>query len=175
MAFKLFGGPGFIVSDLAIATHGVVTPDIIYNYALPAVPGTQNTEDHLARLYGVDLLFDQGDYRLQGNGDLALTRGLEAFKANFARSLVVRPGDIFWRPNYGIGLVEFLNAPATAANIFEMKNRIQQSLTSDAAVEEITRNDIEISRNPIGLIEIFTSVVVAGQATALQLEVRSTV
>jgi hypothetical protein len=175
MAIRILGGPGYTVFDIGIATGGVVTPDTVYNYQLPAVPGEGNIDDHLARLYGVDLFFQQGDFLLQGNGDVRLTRGLGAFKANFARSLVTPPGDIFWRPRYGIGLVEFLNARATAGTIYEMKARIQTSLSENAAIEEISRNDVLVSRDPIGLIEIFVDIVLSGQPTAIQLEIRSTV
>ena len=175
MAIRIFGGAGFTVFDVGLATGGIVTPDVVYNYGLPSVRGADNAEDHLARLYGVDLFFQQGDHLLMGNGDLALTRGLGAFRANFARALVTTPGDIFWRPDYGIGLVEFLNARATAAASYEMKNRIQQYLSSEPAVEEVTRNEVTISRDTIGLVEVFVDVVVSGQQASLQLQIRSTV
>jgi phage baseplate assembly protein W len=175
MAIRLFGGAGYTVFDVALATGGKVSPDVVYNYGLPAVPGTEGLADHLARLYGVDLFYQQGDFLLQGNGDLALTTGLGAFRASFARALATPPGDIYWRPNYGVGLVEFLNLPATAANFHEMKNRIQQTLGSDPAVEEITRNEVTLSRNVTGLIQVFVDVVVGGQPTSLSLEIRSTV
>jgi len=175
MTVRIFGGAGFTVFDVSLATGGKVSPDVVYNYGLPAVPGTEGVQDHLARLYGVDLFYQEGDFLLQGSGDLQLTKGLGAFRANFARSLATPPGNLFWRPNYGIGLVEFLNRPATAANIWEMKNRIQQTLGSDPAVEEITRNDVLLDRDVIGLIEVFVDVVVSGQPTSLNFAIRSTV
>jgi len=175
MTIRIFGGAGFTVFDISLATGGVVSPDVVYNYGLPAVPGDEGIIDHLARIYGVDLYYQEGDFLLQGNGDLALTKGLGAFRANFARAIATPPGDIFWRPTYGIGLVEFLNKPATAANIYEMKNRIQQTLGADPAVEEVTRNDVLVSRDVTGLIEVFVDIVVSGQPSSLHFAIRSTV
>ena len=71
--------------------------------------------------------------------------------------------------------MEFLNKPATTANVHEMRNRIQQTLGSDPAVEAITRNEISISRDPVGQVEVFVDAVVSGQPTSLQLSIRSTV
>jgi hypothetical protein len=58
----------------------------------------------------VDLSYP-GDLVVRGSGDLERTTGLGALRAAFARALITTPGELFWRPNYGVGATEFLNVP----------------------------------------------------------------
>ncbi len=171
MAMMLFGGPGFIVSDISIATGGVIGAPVAFQYGLPAPRSGQTVESHLSRIHGVDLEY-RGDFFLKANGDLLLTKGLGAFKANFARSLVTPKGALFWRKDYGIGLTEFLNKSRTAGNIHEMQNRIHVYLRSERAVEEITRNEVRVALEP-GLIEVFVDLTVTGRPVHNALELRS--
>jgi len=165
----LLSGPGFFVEDLGIATHGVVQPDIVYEVGEPLPAGAAPATDMLGRLYGVDLRFEL-DYFVTGASDLERTRGLEALKASFARALVTRPGEIFWRPTYGIGIVDFLNLKATTAMIHEVKNRIRSTLLSDPAVEALPRLDVFASAD--GSFEVFVNLRIAGQVEPIALAVR---
>ena len=166
MSVPFLTGPGFFVEDLGLATAGYVTAPAYFDVGDPIAPGSASAVELLGRFYGVDLRFGL-DLIARGSGDLQRTAGLEALKANFARELVIAPGGIFWRPDYGIGLVEFLNKRATAENIAEMKRRIQVNLMSDPAVEDLTRLDVFVVAD--GLIEVFVDIRIAGQVQPIAL------
>lgn len=172
MSMMLFGGPGFMVSDLSIATGGVIGAPIAFQYGLPASRAGQTVENHLARIYGVDLKMEN-DFFVNGNKDIRLTTGLGAFKANLARALVTPKGAIWWSKDYGIGLVEFLNQKASAANLHEMQNRIHLNLRAEPAVEEVSRNQVIAGVANPGVIEVYVNVIVSGQALHIALEIRS--
>lgn len=168
----LFGGPGFAVSDISHATAGVIGTPIAFEVGLPAVRTGQDIKTHLTRIHGVDLRFHT-DFFLKANGDLQLTSGLEAFRNNLARSLVTPKGALHWRPDYGIGLVEFLNMKASAANVYEMQNRIHLNLRAEKSVEKISRNEVRMGVGDPGVIEVFVNVVASGQPLHAALEIRS--
>ncbi len=81
------------------------------------------------------------------------------------------PGGIFWRPDYGIGITDFLNVRASAAEIVEMKNRIRSTLASDPAVEEVSPPEVVVNAN--GMIEVKVDIKVAGQVQPIALGVRA--
>ena len=167
----ILSGKGFLVEDLSLATGGMVRPDIVYEVGDPLAAGQLQATDILGRLYGVDLLF-QLDYAVTGARDLERTRGLEALKASFARALVTKPGEIFWRPTYGIGITDFLNRATTAQMIHEVKNRIKTTLLSDPAVESLPKLEVFVSAS--GMFEVFVDLKIAGQVEPMALGVRRT-
>lgn len=163
MGIPILSGPGFVVSDLSLATDGYMSATF-FDVGEPLVPGTARAVDLFARFYGVDLRFAV-DYFTKADGDLQLTEGLGALKASFARALVTVPGEIPWWPDYGIGITRFLNLRATAANIAEMKHRISLFYNGDPAVEEVVRRDVIV--NATGMIEVFVDVKVVGQVVPI--------
>jgi phage baseplate assembly protein W len=146
-----------------------VHPDIVFEVGDPLPGGAAPAADMLGRLYGVDLRFEL-DYFVMGSGDLERTQGLEALKASFARSLVTTPGEIFWRPTFGIGITDFLNQRPTAAMIHEVKNRIRSTLLSDPAVEEVSKLDVIASAD--GSFQVHVTVRIAGQVQPIALGIR---
>jgi phage baseplate assembly protein W len=124
-------------------------------------------QDRLGARFGVDLSFP-GDFVPLASGDLERTRELEGLRANFARALITAPGEIFWRPDYGVGATEFLGRPANAVNASELKNRIRASLAGDERVESV--DFVEAVFAPGGL-EIEVRVTVAGSAQSLGIRI----
>jgi len=132
----------------------------------------QPVQDALEIQYGVDLRYP-GDLVVRGSGDLERTRGIEAFKSAFARALITSPGELFWRPDYGIGATEFLNRPINKATILDLKNRIRRSAQSEAAVERV--DELEVSYSPTSeLLEVRVRVLIAGVSAHFALGVRRT-
>lgn len=119
-----------------------------------------HNNETLALRYGIDCSFYQGDLIATGAGDFMLTEGVEGIRQVIARSLITSPGELFWRPNYGIGVEEFLNAPMSAATVSEIKSRIRHSLEDQDDVEEILA--VDVSMYDDGRIEIDLTVRLAG-------------
>lgn len=151
----LISGPGFELTPL-------LPPEQLNEYFEIGDPlNPADRVDYLGEFYGVDLRFGE-DFLTQADGDLQLTTGLEAFRANLARALVTRKGDIFWRPDYGIGLQEFLNARPTAEARAEMENRIRSTLGSNPDVEEVVEASVTQSASG-DLIEVNIRAFVLGE------------
>jgi len=165
----LVDGPGFFVEDVAIATQQHVQPSLASPSAAQAgLSAKTPAERALEAIFGVDLNFP-GDLVVKGSGDLELTSGLGALKASFARALITTPGEIFWQPDYGIGATEFLNRPASAPILHELKNRIRTTLASDPAVDEVTEPTVTVTSN--GLVEVDVRVSTAGKSERFLLRV----
>jgi hypothetical protein len=169
MTIPILVGPGFVVEDMGLATRGRLTPTTVFEVGDPLPPSEAGATDLLGRFYGVDLRMTT-DYLVMGSGDLQRTEGLEALKASFARALVTVPGGIFWRPDWGIGITDFLNRRASAADIHEMKNRIRTTLASDPAVDEVSAPEVVV--NADGMIEVNVDVKIAGQVQPIALGIR---
>lgn len=175
MSDPMFTGPGFAVEPLSIATQGLVQTAIAYEGVdltprPPVRPGRELAEQRLGERYGVDLDFP-GDFVVLGSGDLALTAGLEGLRACFARGVVTSPAELFWRPRYGVGATEFLGRPRSAANLSELRNRIQATLIDHVSVDEIRR--LEVSTRPnVAMVEVETQVIVAGREQSIGLRIR---
>jgi len=170
MAMPILTGPGFIVEDMGLAAKGAITPTTYFEVGDPIAPSGMGATDLLGRFYGVDLRM-MTDYLVMGSGDLQRTKGLEALKASFARALVTTRGGIFWRPEYGIGITDFLNRRASAAEIMDAQNRIRTTLASDPAVEQMDSPQVVVTAG--GLVEIMVTVQVAGQIQPIALGIRA--
>ncbi len=160
----------WVIDPIGPLSGDTVQPDLYFEIGDPQQPG--GSRDLLAEIYGRDLRFGEDFLLLAASGDLQRTTGLEALRASLTRAIVLEPGEIFWRPDYGIGLTNFLNLPASAANIHEMKNRISSTLASDPAVEEVFDPSVVVSRDG-GLIEISVKVRIAGQEETIDVALRS--
>ena len=112
------------------------------------------------RVYGTDLARDS-DYILTSAGDLKVISGLAALRANFMRALVTVPGEIFWRPRYGVGLLELLNSKVTAAAIEEKKSQIRTYLMREPLVDKVGPLSITLTATTPGLLVIDIGIVVA--------------
>jgi len=161
----------FEIDDVGIATGGRVRADPYLEIPSPTDP-IPRERDVLALRFGIDIIFD-GDFLETGSSDLALTTGLEGFRAVFTRALVTEPGEIHWAPEYGIGIGRFLNQHASAVRLAELRNRIRSSLLQNGDVDEIDR--LEVSALADGSVEIELRVLVAGNPQKLGLRIRRSV
>jgi hypothetical protein len=172
MGNPLIVGPGVVVEDLAIATGQRIQGAPFYDVD-PEGRSPSPIDRALENVYGVDLAYP-GDLVVRGSGDLERTTGIGALLANFARALITTPGELFWRPTYGVGATEFLNLPVSAGNIAELKNRIRRNLSADPAVEQVDDPVVSIAADGSGLIEIDVFVRIAGHGQRFQLAIRRT-
>lgn len=165
-------GSGFVADYLHEVTGGIYQSEPYFEVGEAAtLPRTE--EGFLGRIFGVDLLYANGDLETGASGDYRLTSGLEAFRAAFLRSLVTKPGEIFWWPDFGIGIVDYLNLHASAENIQEIKRRIRSSIARNELVEDIAALDVVVNADA-SRIDIRVAIVVAGQTRPLGFRLRST-
>ncbi len=76
-------------------------------------------------------------------GDIDTISGLENLKDALFRRLVTVPGSVVHRPEYGVGLPQFQNAPNTVATRKAIALRIGEQFAEDVRVEEVTAVDFE--------------------------------
>ena len=108
----------------------------------------------LEELFGVDLDLNDFEYLLASTSDLKLTKGANAVKNNITRALVTEPGELFWAPNYGVGLIGLINAPASADMFDKIRNRVKATLSSNPDVDEIKRVDVFEQGDGLYIVDI---------------------
>lgn len=78
-----------------------------------------------------------GDLQVAPDGDLQMIRGRPNVKEALFRRLMTQRGALAHRPNYGIGVKDFLNAPNSIANQRTLALRIKEQFELDPRVEEM--------------------------------------
>jgi len=84
-----------------------------------------------------DLKHDRDLVKKDGSGDLASISGLENIRQALLRRLVTEPGSIVHRPDYGVGIKRFQNAPATMATKSALALKIDEQFARDFRVEKV--------------------------------------
>lgn len=170
MSGPVFFGPGYIVESIGTPYGPALDSHDFFEVPEPRPPGTPI--DPMADRYGRDLRMVGGDLEIDGNGDLVLTRGLGAVRAAWTRSIGIYPGELAWRPSYGVGAPDFLGRPVSVEVLSELKSRVRASLANNEAVEGIDRLETVQSMAEPGQVELLTVVRVAGQPTDLSVAIR---
>lgn len=88
-------------------------------------------------IYLCDLKHNTDFARRDGTGDLATIAGLANLKNALLRRLVTEPGSLVHRPEYGVGIKRYQNAPATLSNKRELALRISDQFRRDSRVEDV--------------------------------------
>lgn len=91
----------------------------------------------LEEALGRDIAF-AGDFEVSATGDIDLISGLENIRQALMHRLVTSPATLIHRPNYGVGVKDYQNAPATLATQRKLALRIQEQFEQDDRVEEVT-------------------------------------
>ncbi len=144
----IFSGSGYLIEDLIGTSRAL-----------------------LVQIYGVDLRMGQFEYLLDSQTDIQLTEGLETVKANIARALITEPGELFWAPDYGVGLPAFLNQNVTAEMFEEIRNRIRASLEVNDDIVDIRSIEAELQDSQI-IIDV--QFVLGAQPERINLSLRRT-
>jgi phage baseplate assembly protein W len=117
---------------------------------------------------GTDILH-QSDLVAQANGDLATQSGLDNMRTALFHRLVTSPGSLAHRPNYGVGIKDYQNAPGSLTIYRKLAQRIQEQFVQDERVEEVT--GVRISSddaNPSLIVLAVTVKIVGYQETELK-------
>lgn len=84
-----------------------------------------------------------GDLKVTPAGDLDVLTGLANVKNALYHRLITEPGTLVHRPNYGVGLGQYQNAPNSLATQRQLALRIQEQFTQDPRVESVTGVKVE--------------------------------
>jgi phage baseplate assembly protein W len=87
-------------------------------------------------IYGKDIAH-KSDYIVTPTGDLDTIAGLENVKDALLRRLVTTPGSLIHRPNYGVGIKSYQNAPSSLAYQRELAGKIKEQFELDPRVDEV--------------------------------------
>lgn len=87
-----------------------------------------------------------GDLLASPSGDLQAVNGVANMRQALFRRLLTVPGSLVHRPNYGVGIKNFTNAPNSFDNQRKIANRIKEQFEQDFRVAEVV--GVEISNPP---------------------------
>ena len=92
-----------------------------------------------AKNYGRDLWLPDdtdGALRVTVTGDIATVEGLENAERAIRRCVLVEPGAVLHRPNYGAGLTSFVSLPNSPNTRARAANAIRRAVLQDDRVQE---------------------------------------
>ena len=109
-----------------------------------------------------DIEHDKDFVRIAGEGDLQLISGLKNMKAALLRRLVTSPGALVHRPEYGVGIKDFQNAPNTLETRRSLALRIRDNFLRDSRVEEVSGVQVIFDDNSPQIVTIIARVKIIG-------------
>lgn len=91
---------------------------------------------NINEIWGTDIRHKK-DYVKDSTSDRALISGFDNLKDALFRRLVTEPGTLVHRPEYGVGIKQFLNAPNTLSNQKALAVRINEQFLRDDRVQQV--------------------------------------
>lgn len=82
-------------------------------------------------------LAHKGDLLAAPNGDIQTISGLKNIKDALFRRLKTQPGSLVHRPDYGVGIKDFQNAPNSLPNQQRLALRVKEQFELDSRVAEV--------------------------------------
>lgn len=119
-------------------------PSSVVAYRAPLAPpaALPDGEDPEAEAYGVDADWLRGSFT--GDGDLVEVRGRQCMLNDTLTIALIDEGEIFHRPNDGIGLPRDVNGPATTARQSAMRGRMRRQWLKDDRIATVESIDFTI-------------------------------
>lgn len=102
------------------------------------------------------------DFIVSSTGDIDTISGLANIKQALFHRLLTSPATLIHRPNYGVGIKDYQNAPATLATKQKLALRIQEQFEQDDRVEEVTGVSVNFDAQDPSKTVILVRVKVAG-------------
>ena len=93
-------------------------------------------------LFGTDILFTDRT-QLSADGDYATISGLDNLRRAVERRLYTRPGEYVFRPEYGVGVQEFIGRAESTAAADELRTRIINNLAQEKRIERVLSVEID--------------------------------
>lgn len=102
------------------------------------------------------------DFKLSASNDFDTVTGMANLKEAIFRRIMTVKGSLIHRPDYGVGLPEFQNAPATLHLKGQLFTRLQEQLPRDPRIEAVTSLSVDFSDTDPSRHTIKIGVSVAG-------------
>ncbi len=112
-------------------------------------------------LLGTDIAH-KSDLLVTPGGDLDTITGLANVKEALFRRLMTSPGTLAHRPNYGVGLKNYQNAPNSLSVQRELAGKIQEQFEQDPRVEGVLGVSVGYSDDNPGLVTLTVRVKIVG-------------
>lgn len=74
------------------------------------------------------MLDDNGNFVPASNGDIKTVSGFEWLLQDIKHEMITYPGDLFYDPEYGFGLLDFMHRRGTELDRIELEQRIREKL-----------------------------------------------
>lgn len=91
---------------------------------------------NLTETLGTDLVL-KSDMMVTPSGDLDLISGLDNIQLALFHRLVTSPGALVHRPNYGVGIKDYQNAPGSLTVYRALAQRISEQFVQDPRVSSV--------------------------------------
>jgi phage baseplate assembly protein W len=119
----------------------------------------------MALEHRVDFAFTD-DFQVSPTGDLDTVSGLVSMRAAILRRLLTKKGSLAHRPDYGIGLGDFQNAPMTLAMKRQLAQRIADQLPRDPDISSVESVSVTAEDNDPSNVKIKVVAKVLGYGEA---------
>lgn len=86
--------------------------------------------------YLTDLVFEN-DFQIDPDGDLACISGLKNLKQALFHRFITTPGTLVHRPDFGVGVKDYQNAPMTLENQRSLALRTKEQFEQDFRVDSV--------------------------------------
>lgn len=143
-----------------------------YAWTLPSSPSTGSTGDQNPEAafddrvrVGRDLFFD-GKLHVSAARDWVVVEGVAALRQWVWRVLSTSPGSWSVRPDYGVGVEDFVYETLTASRAAELRSRIIDQLQRHPRIQRVTATEIE--QTDAGVLILRIAIEVAGTVVALK-------
>jgi phage baseplate assembly protein W len=117
-----------------------------------------------ARVLGKDLFFEN-DYDVTPHGDYVLIDGLRALRQSILHRIITRQGEFKTRPQYGVGLRDFVKKPMNPTNLGLIKRKITEQLAREPRIEEVLAVIVQPEDTTL---KVSVAIRAAGKALTLQ-------
>jgi phage baseplate assembly protein W len=95
-------------------------------------------------------------------GDLDTIAGLRNLKEAMLRRLVTQPGSLVHRPDYGVGLKDYVNSVNTLAGQESLALRIKEQFERDDRIESVESMSFDVQDELPDRLTIFVKVNIRG-------------
>lgn len=103
-----------------------------------------------------------GGFGVAADGDIDIVTGIANIQQALMRRLVTSKGSLAHRPDYGVGVKDFLNSPNSLENQRALATRVKEQFERDDRIEEVTGLRVETNSDSPSKVIIYVRVKIAG-------------
>lgn len=131
-----------------------------------------NISEILKVLFGKDVMFTN-DTKVGKNGDYLVWDENEALRQAIYRRLMTSPGEFATRPEYGVGVRNYVKKRMGRATLDELRQRIEDQLSKEDRIERVIEAKVTAATfgNSTG-VRIYVKVQALGQEQRFSFDVK---